>query len=236
MKTAQVLETSGFKFRNVEFPERARLRETNDCVVRAIASSFDVSYMKAHRWAESYFDRKYRKGVYMTSTKMEKCHQKFGSKIKRIGVECRDNWGIVPGIKKRDYNGEIFYTATTVNRFIKEHPVGRYFLIVKGHAFAVIDGIVEGNYSDATQKRKKLRAVFKITPIVKVGEVKFVEDKPSVVWEGEKLEVVFGETKKCKSCGKVHKKENMQPNVMSKDKMATRCKPCHKAWKESKVK
>jgi hypothetical protein len=45
--------------------------ETNDCVVRAFASSFDVSYDYAHKFVKEKFGRKDRQGTYGTVTTMK---------------------------------------------------------------------------------------------------------------------------------------------------------------------
>ncbi len=38
--------------------------EHNDCVVRAIASAFDIDYDRAHQIVRDTFNRKYRQGTY----------------------------------------------------------------------------------------------------------------------------------------------------------------------------
>ena len=36
-------------------------------------------------------------------------------------------------------------TGYTVKSFMEQHPTGRYFMIVRGHAVALVDGILYGN-------------------------------------------------------------------------------------------
>lgn len=36
-------------------------------------------------------------------------------------------------------------TGYTVKSFMEQHPKGNYFMIVKGHALALVDGILYGN-------------------------------------------------------------------------------------------
>ena len=38
--------------------------EKSDCVVRAIASAYDIQYDKAHKWVADTFNRKPRKGTF----------------------------------------------------------------------------------------------------------------------------------------------------------------------------
>ena len=44
--------------------------EKNDCVVRAFASSFGISYDKAHSFVGKFFKRQPRKGTYLTSYRL----------------------------------------------------------------------------------------------------------------------------------------------------------------------
>jgi hypothetical protein len=50
---------------------------------------------------------------------------------------------------------------TTIS-FLKKFPKGRYFILIKGHAFAIIDGVVYGNQEDATRLRARVLQAFKI--------------------------------------------------------------------------
>jgi hypothetical protein len=50
----------------------------------------------------------------------------------------------------------------TVGTFIKENPIGTFFVLVNGHAFTIKDGIVHGNYEDSTKKRKIMKHAFQI--------------------------------------------------------------------------
>ena len=36
-------------------------------------------------------------------------------------------------------------TGYTVKSFMEQHPTGRYFMIVRGHAVALVDGVLYGN-------------------------------------------------------------------------------------------
>ncbi len=128
--------------------------ETNDCFVRAVASSFDCPYDTAHAWVKEKFGRKNRKGTMYVSSKMatmSSLGQTFNCKsVKTIGdLRTID---IVKGRMKR----------TTLNQFIKKYPTGTYILIVRGHAFTVKDGAVIGNKQDATSMKKIVHDAFQI--------------------------------------------------------------------------
>ena len=50
--------------------------------------------------------------------------------------------------------GEIVKRSMTTGTFIKKYPVGRYLVVVRGHAFSIIDGVVVGNIEDSKMKKR----------------------------------------------------------------------------------
>lgn len=96
-------------------------REKNDCTVVAFAEVFNVSYEEAHLHLKTKCGRVDRKGL---------CSYKVipdsitGVKIATRTFGCTN----IPKI--------------SLGNFIKQHPVGRYYVCVRGHALAVIDGVI----------------------------------------------------------------------------------------------
>lgn len=133
--------------------------ETNDCVVRAIASSFEIPYDESHELCEKTFKRKPRKGVSMFSCRMNE-YFKQGNKIGNKSVVCLGQYGdlyydvLVKGKKIK--------RALTVGKFIKENKIGTFLLLVRGHAFTIKNGVVMGNIGDAQKTKKVLQSIWKI--------------------------------------------------------------------------
>lgn len=50
--------------------------------------------------------------------------------------------------------GQIVKRNMTTGTFIKKFPKGRYVVVVRGHAFSIIDGVVVGNTGDAKMKKR----------------------------------------------------------------------------------
>jgi hypothetical protein len=50
----------------------------------------------------------------------------------------------------------------TTGTFIKNYPVGRYLVVVRGHAFSIINGEVVGNVEDAKMKKRVIVSAFKV--------------------------------------------------------------------------
>ena len=139
--------------------------ETNDCVVRAFASAFEVSYDYAHKYVANEFGRKPRKGTYGTAETLVKMSDNLfkvnGKKVCPVGHRYSSNmFGSlsydvkVKGITKR--------RSMTVGTFVKQNPKGTFFVLVRRHAFTIKDGVVIGNLQDAKQRRKHITGAWKI--------------------------------------------------------------------------
>ncbi len=127
--------------------------ETNDCVVRAIASAFDLEYNKAHQWVAKTFNRKPKKGTFgfpIGMNRMSDNNTRFNYKrTKTIDAKYLTTNG---GKRKM-----------TVGTFAKEYNSGTYIIRVARHAFTIKDGSVIGNPNDATQLRKIIKNAWKIS-------------------------------------------------------------------------
>lgn len=134
--------------------------ETNDCVVRAISSAFEMHYDEAHQFVRVKFGRKDRKG---TAFFVGGLRRMVGDKVKINGKSFEtmgNEYGHVSYEVK--VKGQIVKRNMTTGTFIKKYPVGKYLVVVRGHAFSIIDGAVVGNASDATMKKRVINNAFKV--------------------------------------------------------------------------
>lgn len=110
--------------------------ETNDCAVRAMANAFGISYERAHA-AMKANGRKDRKGAY-NLTIHNAITQEHGGKravqLNHIGT----------GKDQRQ---------VTIGTFCKFRTTGSYYCIVRGHAFAIVDGVVQDAFKNKAGKR-----------------------------------------------------------------------------------
>ena len=149
-------------------------RENNDCVVRAVSHAFDVDYVDAHHFCEHKLHRVTGNGVY-TSRYMPLINQAFGKKIKQLGKtskysdfrhitrpqksktevysNAKQKWVTKRVVKQVQYK---------VNEFVKAHSEGNYIVTVKGHAFALIDGVIKGNWNDGKRLTRKVNSAYKV--------------------------------------------------------------------------
>jgi hypothetical protein len=135
--------------------------ETNDCAVRAISSAFEMHYDEAHQFVKVKFGREDRKGTaffvgglrHMINNKIKingKSFQTMGNEYGHVSYEVK-------------VKGQMVKRNMTTGTFIKKYPVGKYLVVVRGHAFSIIDGAVVGNASDATMKKRVINNAFKIS-------------------------------------------------------------------------
>ena len=134
--------------------------ESNDCVVRAIASAADMDYDSAHQFVKETFCRKNGKGTsgfHYTMNMMTKNGNKInGKSVEKITEEHNTMlyYVVVKGVKK--------LRNTTTGSFIKKYSKGTYVVTVKGHAFSIKEGVVIGNIEDGKKMKKHIDGVWKI--------------------------------------------------------------------------
>jgi hypothetical protein len=127
-------------------------KENSDCVVRAIASSSDMTYDKAHKWVSDKFNRKPKKGTFGFAPGMNgMCND--NTKLNRKTVTT------IPSSNLTTNNGK---SKMTVGTFIREYNKGTYILRVTGHAFTIKDGVVIGNWEDSTKIRRVVKNAWRI--------------------------------------------------------------------------
>ena len=154
----------------IGYTESALARsEDNDCVVRALAAATEVTYNEAHSFVAEKFGRKPKKGTFNFNHTLDRLKREgkvLGKTFTKIGDE-RSKY--LPGedyIQPATYymnNGVLVKRQMTFKTFVKQYPKGTYLLTVRGHAFSVKDGVVVGgNYSDATQLRKRIESAYQI--------------------------------------------------------------------------
>jgi len=134
--------------------------ESNDCVVRAISSSFKMHYDRAHEFVKEKFGRENRKGTKFFVGGMRRM-ENDGQDINLKSFESMgDQYGhMAYNVKVK---GEVVKRKMTTGTFIKKYPVGRYLVVVNGHAFSIINGEVVGNEEDAKMKKRVIKHAFKV--------------------------------------------------------------------------
>lgn len=87
--------------------------EAHDCTVRAAVVRFTTSYRRAHELLASV-GRRPGHGVRL---------DKIKALFERMGLQ------------------PLFPLRPTLAQFLREHPKGRFYVVVRGHAIGVVDGV-----------------------------------------------------------------------------------------------
>ena len=131
-------------------------KETNDCVVRALASAFEMKYDDTHKFVRYRLERKTRKGVYRFNSRMNKIGETKelinGRYLNILGLKDIIGYTMSYDVKVK---GQTKKRKMTVGTFSKKYPKGTFIMSIRGHAFTIKDGVVIGNECDA----KRLKAI-----------------------------------------------------------------------------
>jgi len=119
--------------------------EKNDCVVRACANAFNVTYDIAHKFTAETFKRKARRGTYNVFTTFKElgnvAFDLFQDSLFPITKEYKLK-AIKNPINREYTHKKVSYTVKT---FCSKFNKGTYIVIVHKHALCVKDGIVIDN-------------------------------------------------------------------------------------------
>ena len=133
--------------------------EKDDCVVRAFASAFGVTYDYAHKKVAEVFGRKNRQGTAYFSLTMNALASKE-IKFNRKGVtRIKEDIGLSYWFEVK---GKSTLRNMTTAKFLEKYSKGTYIVTVKGHAFTIKNGVVIGNTDDALQRKKVIYNAWKI--------------------------------------------------------------------------
>ena len=106
--------------------------ERSDCTVRALVKTAGLVYDDAHRWIKNKMQRRDRRGPTLRAAidAMNNTQQINGKKVKPLGH----------GRTCRFLNGA--ERKMSLKTFCQHNPVGTFYVLVRGHALAVIDGVI----------------------------------------------------------------------------------------------
>lgn len=112
--------------------------DKNCCTVLALSVVTGRTFKECHDFL-ALFGRVKNKGMF--ESQIERA---FSSKMKHFYF------------KKGCYTRE---DSITLNQFIRKHPEGRYYILSRGHAYAVIDGII---YDYKESMRRKVISAWRV--------------------------------------------------------------------------
>lgn len=109
-----------------------RVWERKDCVIRALSNASGMEYEKAHAMATKH-GRQANKG-----TEIDVTHRLMLA----AGLKAQGFYGTTGSSRWLQWRmpGVPHAAGTTLAKFVKNTPTGRYVVLVRGHALAVVDG------------------------------------------------------------------------------------------------
>jgi len=155
--------------------------EDNDCVVRALAAVTESTYDESHSYIKKTFKRPQCSGTpnFDTIMKQNAGKRVLGCKYTRLSNHTKTTytksikdryWGTVhkqtitldskyyPLITKY---GKTRVNKMTVKTFLSDYNVGKYLIHVRGHTFAIINGVVVGNSCDSRRLKARVIEAYK---------------------------------------------------------------------------
>lgn len=126
--------------------------ERADCVVRAIASAYEIDYDRAHKWVATKFGRKPKKGTFGFPTGMNQMSE----------MKTKMNYKSTKTIDPKLLTTNGGKSKMTVGTFAKLYDKGTYILRVPSHAFTIKDGVVIGNPQDSVRVKRVIKNAWKI--------------------------------------------------------------------------
>jgi hypothetical protein len=112
--------------------------DTNCCAVVAFTKVFDTGYTKAYNFIKKVCGRTHRKGL--TQSQVLSIFENVKKGKWKMGKYSKNN-------------------RITINQFIKKHPKGRFYCLVRGHAIAIIDGVL---YDYKEGGRRQITKAFRV--------------------------------------------------------------------------
>lgn len=106
--------------------------EKNDCTVRALSNAAGVTYESAHEFMRVYAGRVSRRGS--TVSNLTKAYERVGAKNITFSGKYR-YW-----CSKFANNCSVTDKGLTLKTFLANNPIGRFVVVVTGHAVCVVDG------------------------------------------------------------------------------------------------
>ena len=127
-------------FKYISKNVRTLPNETNDCVVRALSLAFNVEYPIVHKLCATV-GRKPNRGVFPVQTDQA---------IKHLSGNKSAEMDRLPRGKRQ-----------TLTTFAKDNPKGKWIVVKRGHAVALIDGVYHDIGTDVGLPRSLVKSYYR---------------------------------------------------------------------------
>ena len=128
------------EFKYISKNVRTLPNETNDCVVRALSLAFNVEYPIVHKLCATV-GRKPNRGMFPVQTDQA---------IKHLSGNKSAEMDRLPRGKRQ-----------TLTTFAKDNPKGKWIVVKRGHAVALIDGVYHDIGTDVGLPRSLVKSYYR---------------------------------------------------------------------------
>lgn len=153
------------------------LAEKDDCAVTAFAAACDVYYTQAHEFVEKHFHREPRKGLDGMEDVLENI---FHNKVLSLG-RCSFKFFCLSEKDITSYykvDGEPIRRRMTVKSFLQIFNKGSFIILVRGHVFAIVDGVLIDHPDEHFRPTRIVESAVRVTKVQNIGtqlEIPFPE-------------------------------------------------------------
>ena len=133
--------------------------ETNDCVVKAIATATETTYNQAHDFAKNYLMRKDRDGTHLDTFAPNICKEEMTVGRKKVSFDKLSKKRVTNRYKVK---GEIFDRQKTIKSFIKDNQKGTFIVTVAGHALTIKNGMIIDNAGEEFRPTRKVLGALEV--------------------------------------------------------------------------
>jgi len=125
--------------------------DNNNCAVNSLAIACNVPYDQAHAYAQKNWGRNHGQG---TKTKAIVNDFRVSTPFGKMTVE------VTVTQEYKQPGGWMRKRCMNVQTFIKKYPSGTYYVLVRGHALVVKDGVLIDN---STRLKRRVHQAWKIS-------------------------------------------------------------------------
>ena len=125
-------------------------KDTNSCTVVTLSCVTGNTWEQCNQYLRKY-GRRYRKGMFRHQ--QEEAFKGFTKFV----------------VKESPYSNS---NRITIGQFVKKHPVGKFYCCSRGHAFAIIDGVL---YDHSDKLRRQITFAYRFYTLEEVEHLRKID-------------------------------------------------------------
>lgn len=123
-----------------------KYQDSNNCAVNALAVAFNISYDAAHQYASTAWNRRHGRGTHsslLINDLKNQTQLKFGKRSKEV-----------PAVTFYRHPHALVKRKMKLSTFMKCYSQGTFYVLVRGHALVIKDGVLIDNSASLSRPVK----------------------------------------------------------------------------------